>query len=196
MPATDPATLARALQRAAEVGAAQAGRELEIPAATIRGWRRRSGQAGPPTGVDPETWGQLKQVGARDAWKAAQQALGEVRRHLKAGKARDAQAAALSFAILVDKSGVLEAAAAAAVVVESDRRAQIQTDQAQLLAKVVYVFLEALGVPVDPARPILGALLRQTSAGETLVAPPAAVAALRAAIRASLHKNNELDPAA
>ncbi len=161
MPATDSATRDRALQRAAGVGAAQAGRELGVPAATIRAWRRRSGEAGAPAGMDSETWGQLKQVGARDAWKAAQQALAEVRRHLAAGKPRDAQAAALSFAILVDKSGVLEAAAAAAQAAESDRRARLDREQAHVLAEVISALLAALGVPLDPARPIVGTLLRQ-----------------------------------
>lgn len=188
MVATDPQRRERALQRAAEVGAAQAGRDLGLSAATIRAWRRRSGQAGPPAGMDPQTWAQAKETGARDAWTAAREALAEVRRHLKDGKARDARDAALSFAILVDKSGVLEAAAAAAEAADFARGTRLAQEQANALAGVIGALFAALGVPLGPARPVLATLLRQAAAGETLTAPEDAAAAARGAVLVALHK--------
>ena len=138
--------------------------------------------------MDADTWAQLKEVGARDAWQAAREALAEVRRHLKDGKPRDARDAALSFAILVDKSGVLEAAAAAAEAADYARRTRIENEQAHVLASVISTLFAALGVPLDPARPVLAALLRQASAGEPLAASEDAAAAARGAVLVALHK--------
>jgi transposase-like protein len=52
----------RALRRAREVGAAQAARELGVPAATVRSWRRRAGESGPPVGVDPNGWAEQRRL--------------------------------------------------------------------------------------------------------------------------------------
>jgi transposase-like protein len=74
----------RALARAAEVGAAQAGRELDIAPGTIRVWRsraaaradksRRVATPGDVSGVDPA-----------DTWTAAQEALARFRELMAAG---------------------------------------------------------------------------------------------------------------
>jgi transposase-like protein len=73
--ATDPETKQRALRRAAEVGSAQAARELGVPASSIRVWRVRAGQSGPPAGVDPQSWADRKEQAAHTTHQAAIEAL-------------------------------------------------------------------------------------------------------------------------
>jgi hypothetical protein len=60
--ATDATVKAEALRFAEEHGAAEAAKRTGVPAATIRSWRHRSGAAGPPAGVDPQTWQEQKVV--------------------------------------------------------------------------------------------------------------------------------------
>ena len=91
--ATDATGKAEALRLAEEHGAAEAAKRTGVPAATIRSWRHRSGEAGPPKGVDPQTWAERKRAGAEEAWAAAQEALAQVRSLLVAGKTADAQRA-------------------------------------------------------------------------------------------------------
>ncbi|HWG85514.1 MAG TPA: hypothetical protein VNT60_08555, partial [Deinococcales bacterium] len=161
--ATDPATRARALQVAEEHGAAEASRQTGVPAGTIRAWRSRSGEAGPPSGVDVERWQTAKEAGAREAWSTAQAALSKVTALLDAGKTLDAQRAALTAAILIDKSGGLERAAAEAQA----RDVRLSELQAERIASAILGTLEDLGIPAGaPVRRVLRARLDGTPDGE------------------------------
>jgi hypothetical protein len=84
--ASDATVKAEALRLAEESGAAEAAKRTGAPAATIRSWRHRSGAAGPPKSVEPQTWAERKRAGAEDAWEAAQEALARVRSLLVAGR--------------------------------------------------------------------------------------------------------------
>ena len=175
-----PTVRAEALHLAAEHGAAEASRRTGIPAATIRSWRRRVGESGPPAGVDPVAWADLKETAARDIWEAAQLALSSVRELLEEGKTSDAQRAALALAILIDKSAMLEAAAIAA----TNRRVRLAQDSAQHIVEVLSVFLAALGLPFsEPVRKTLAGLLRQAAAGARLAADESRAAEAHAEIR-------------
>lgn len=153
----------RALQLADEQGAAAASRELSIPAATIRAWRHRSGQVKPPAGADPVAWSERKRRGAREAWETAQEALREVKRLLGAGKTADAQRAALTMAILTDKGGALEIAAANA----AEREQAIAAENARRIVSVLEDFCRDLGIPWTLAvRRVLAAGLKGTTDAE------------------------------
>jgi hypothetical protein len=169
---------AEALRLANEHGAAEAAKRTGVPAATIISWRHRSGEAGPPKSLDPQTWAERKLAGAEEAWAAAQQALAEVRSLLVAGKTADAQRAALTMAILTDKSGVLEEAARR----EEERQVRIAEGQGKLIAELIRMYFEAVGLTLGPAaRQTLAHLLRQARDGAPL-SPPAETAAARAVI--------------
>lgn len=168
------------------VGAAEIQRRLDVPSATIRSWAHRAGRSGPPKGTDPETWAARKAAGAQDAWDAAQQALEQVRDRLKAGKAADAQRAALAFAILTDKSGVLEEAAERA----RERQVRVTEEQAQQLVDVTRRFLVALGLPAPPECRPLGRLMRALILEQA--DPPAdVVAGAREGVRAHVLRQVE-----
>jgi hypothetical protein len=180
----DPQRRAEALRIAAEEGAAAAARQTGVPAATIRSWRRRDGQAGPPAGVDPAAWAELKETAARDTWEAAQSALTKVNELLAAGKTADAQKAALTMAIALDKSLLLEAAAAAA----TERRARITQEAADAMVQVMQTFFGAVGLPWQiggPLAKLLAELMRQTQGGGPLKPSTATVEAARAEINES-----------
>jgi hypothetical protein len=188
--ATDQTVKAEALRLAEERGAAEAARRTGVPAATIRSWRHRSGGAGPPNSVDPQTWAERTRAGAEDAWAAAQEALGQVRSLLADGKTADAQRAALTMAILTDKSGVLEEAAHR----EEERQARLTATQGRLLAELIRVYFEAVGLPLGPAaRLTLAHLLRQAEAGAPL-SPPAEAAEARADIRRQVGSELDVGP--
>jgi hypothetical protein len=173
--ATDAMVKAEALRLAEEHGAAEAAKLTGVPA-TIRSWRHRGGEAGPPKGADPVDWASRKQAGAEEAWAAAQEALGQVRSLLVAGKTADAQRAALTMAILTDKSGVLEEAARR----DEERQARLTAAQGELLAEVICMYFEAVGLTLGPAaRQTLAHLLRQAKDGAPLSPPAAAEEAKR-----------------
>jgi hypothetical protein len=188
--ATDATVKAEALRLAEEHGAAEAAKRTGVPAATIRSWRHRSGAAGPPAGVDRQTWQEQKARGAREAWATAQEALAQVRLLLAAGKTADAQRAALTMAILTDKSGVLEEAARR----EEERQLRLAGAQGRLLVAVIDAYLEAIGVSAGPAaRKTLAHLLRQPGAGEPL-SPPAEADDARADIRRQVGSELDVGP--
>jgi hypothetical protein len=181
---------AEALRLAEEHGAAAAAKRTGVPAATIRSWRHRSGQAGPPKSVDPQTWAERKRAGAEEAWAAAQEALAQVRSLLAAGKTADAQRAALTMAILTDKSGVLEEAARR----EEERLVRIAEGQAQLLVAVIRAYFEAVGLTLGPAaRQTLAHLLRQAKDGAP-PSPSAEAAEARAEVRRQVGSGLDAGP--
>lgn len=85
-----------------------------MPPGTLRRWKSEAGETGPPSGKDPDDWATQKELGAKAAWVTAKRALRKVNELLAAGKMADAQKGALAFAILVDKSHLLEVNAATA----------------------------------------------------------------------------------
>ena len=152
-----PEMRAEALRLAGEHGAAQASRLTGIPAATIRSWRQRAGQSGPPAGVDPAAWRERKETAARGAWDAAEAALAKVHELLNAGKTADAQRAALTMAITLDKSLLLEAAAQSTSV-EDAKDAQ---RYAREITQIMETFVSCLGLPwTPPIKRLLADVLR------------------------------------
>jgi hypothetical protein len=69
----------------------------------------------------------------------------EVRNLLSADRVREAKDAALTFAILSDKSGVLEQTAERA----AEQEVRLAQAHAEQLVEVVCAFLDALGVPFE-----------------------------------------------
>ena len=113
--------------------AVEAARELDVSASTVRTWRHRAGRSGPPKGEDVESWAERKERSARASYAVALQALAEVRRLLAAGKPGDAQRAALTMAITLDKSAMLEEQAARA----QEREAKLTQAYAEQLAEII-----------------------------------------------------------
>jgi transposase-like protein len=105
---------AEAIALMREHGPAQAARQLGIPSGTLRRWKSEAGETGPSKGQDPDDWAKQKEAVARASWLTARRALKAVNELIAAGKMADAQKGALAFAILVDKSQLLETNAAAA----------------------------------------------------------------------------------
>lgn len=161
-PTYNDAIREQALEIAEEEGAVVASRKTGVPAGTIRSWRSRSGTASPPAGVDLDDWAAAKREGARETWIAAREALDHVRALLAEGKAGEAQKAALTMAILTDKSGVLDTAAAQV----EERQVRLAHKQGAVLASVIEAFLRDLGIPSGRAvRKVMRHHL--VSAGET-----------------------------
>lgn len=177
--ATDPATRAAALARAAEIGSKKAAAEFGVSPGTIRSWRSRSGQVtAPPSGVDKDQWRERKEQGAEDAWRSAQTALKRVSALLKAGDERKAKDAALTAAILLDKSNMLEKAAEAA----DDRQARLTAEQGERLVDVLRATFDAVGVLWQPAvQEVVAHVMRCATSGAPLEPGPSAEAA-RAAV--------------
>jgi hypothetical protein len=177
------------LRLAEEHGAAEAARLTGVPAATIRSWRKRAGVAGPPAGAESADWVARKQAGAEEAWATAQAALGKVRELIDAGKHGDAQRAALTAAILIDKSGVLESAWQTA----EDRHARLEHAAAQQLVAVLRVLFDAIEVPLSCVRSLLAELLRQADAGEAITPSSDTANAARAAVREHIARELRAD---
>jgi transposase-like protein len=167
----------RALARAAEVGAAQAGRELDIAPGTIRVWRSRAA-ARAENGGRLETPGDLSGVDPADTWTAAQEALAQFRELIAAGKTLEAQRAAISLGVLIDKSRILEERAAIA----HERAVVLADDQAKMVVQMIRTALRALGLPMGEAvTAVLKSLLLQVGEGsEHLTVPPELAEAARA----------------
>jgi hypothetical protein len=95
---------------------------------------------------------------------------------LAQGKTVDAQRAALTMAILTDKSGAVEETARR----EEDGLVRIAAGQARLLVAVIDRYFEALGLTLQPAaRQTLACLLRQATDGVPLSPPAEAEGAKR-----------------
>lgn len=167
---------------AAEVGPSEAARRTGLPLGTIKTWRHKTGQSGPPPGADVAKWRANKREDAREAWETSKQALARVRELLDAGKTADAQRASLVFAICADKSGGFEAAA----VQQEEQAARLDHEAAELLVAVFKHFFDAVGLPFgpdSPARGALAAMLRQADAGQPISAPGPESTAAHAEIR-------------
>ena len=167
----------RALARAAEVGAAQAGRELGIAPGTIRVWRSRAA-ARADNGGRVDTPGDVSGVDPADTWTAAQEALAQFRELMASGKTLEAQRAAISMGVLIDKSRILEERAAIA----HERAVVLADDQAKMVVRMVRTALRAFCLPMgDAVTAVLKTLLLQVGEGaEQLTVPPELAEAARA----------------
>jgi hypothetical protein len=144
----DESTKDEALRLAEEVGTAEAGRRLGIPPGTIRSWRHHTGKVTQaPSGADPDEWQQVKRQAAEHSFGTAMKALRRCNELLEMGRMADAQKTALSMAILVDKSGVLEMAARQL----DDRQAALSEQQARQVVDLIGAVLDDLGVPIGQA---------------------------------------------
>jgi len=160
-PATDPETKARALRRAEEVGAAQAGRELGIPAATIRAWKSRATPAERPTAS--------RELGVPDDGAFERRVLERAKRAVEAGirrleelipTAKGVQSIAISTGILLDKAAALDRIIAEA----QEREVRIAERDAQMLVAMFKAYFTSLGLPETPAmRKVWVGWLRQTA---------------------------------
>lgn len=170
--ATDAATKALALQRATEVGPAAAGRELGIPASTIRAWQARARGPAKPADADgkPLADEQLERLDqlAKAALAAGSRAISRCHALIDT-KPADAQRLSITAGVMIDKAATLERELAQARA----GRVELAEAQAQLLAAVVEQYHEALGLPQkEAARAVLGELLTSAGRGEVL-SPPA-----------------------
>ena len=167
----------RALARAAAVGAAQAGRELGIAPGTIRVWRSRAA-ARAEDGGRGDTPGDVSGVDPADTWTAAQEALAQFRELMASGKTLEAQRAAISMGVLIDKSRILEERAAIA----HERAVVLADDQAKMVVRMVRTALRAFCLPMgDAVTAVLKTLLVQVGEGaEQLTVPPELAEAARA----------------
>ena len=136
-----PAERERALTRAAEVGAAQAGRELGIAPGTIRVWRSRAAVRA-ENGGRVDMPGDVSGVDPADTWTAAQEALAQFRELMASGKTLEAQRAAISMGVLIDKSRILEERAAMA----HERAVVLAADQAKMVVRMIPHSFAGVGV--------------------------------------------------
>lgn len=179
--ATDPATKARALQRAAEVGAAQASRETGVPAATIRAWKSRAADTRPATTT---TAASSPAIDGLDEFET--RLLEPAKRAVEAGvqrleelipTAKGVQSIAISSGILIDKIRQLDQTIAEA----RERETRIAERDAALIVQSIEHYFEVLGLPFaagSAARRTWGTLMRQVGNGEVWSVPPMAVEAV------------------
>jgi len=115
-----------------------------VPTGTIKAWAKQQRDAGggaPPKYASKEErreWADMREEAARDSFAAAEEALAEVRKFMKAGRPLDAQRAALTMAITVDKSSAL------AELANQEQLTTVTEQQAQLLAKIVLAWFRDL----------------------------------------------------
>jgi hypothetical protein len=192
-PTVDPALKARALALAADVGTTEAARQTGVPRGTLASWRSREGLVERPSGVSPGEWANAKRTAAENAWQASQEALDEIRRVLAGPKNQGVQGLAITYGVLLDKATQLETAAQLAEA----HQVRLTRDQTELVAQVIMVLFEGLGVQFGPLqaappptakaiRQALAALLRQAEQGAVMAVPPALVPAAQDELRAAL----------
>jgi len=174
--ATDSATRAEALRRAEETSAAQAGRELGIPASTVRAWKMRAEKPAARSAEESETQGQRHHVAADRHQEVGEAALRAALAAIEAGDSLKAQRLMISAGIAADKSSQHEEHAARA----DERHVRLQTAQGQVIVELERMALDAFGIRVTEAvRAVFGELFRHASAGEPLVVSPALAEAAR-----------------
>ena len=176
--ATDPATRARALQIAAERGAAQASRETGVPAGTIRAWRARSEDPAQRSAQDSRAQGDRQKQGADRMWKVAEASTRKALEAIERGDTLAAQRLMVTAGISADKTGQLEEASART----AERQVRLAGNQGQLMALIDRMFFEAVGIPWSmPVRRLLASLYRQAEEidrdGAVAVSPDLAEAA-------------------
>lgn len=179
----DRAERERALALADEHGPEEAARRTGIASGTIRRWRSQTGRVSAPHGVDPDAWAERKRIAAEETWSAARDALGRVRELLARGDGRserDAKDAALTLAILLDKSAALEEASARA----AERKAKAEAEQVASIANALVAVFEDLRLPrLDLLRDVVAHHLRRLEDPDAPSGPSPVAAAARDALR-------------
>ena len=177
------ATKQRALAREAEVGAAQAARELGLLAATVRGWKLRADKPAPRTAKQYETQGDRQQRGADRTWEVAEAALRKALVAIESGDTLAAQRLMVSAGIAADKTGQLEEASARA----AERHVRLQASQGDVIVNVFRAVFTALGIPMTSAAgKAIGEALRGAKAGGVIVVSPEVAEAAAADVREAL----------
>ena len=122
--------------------------------------------------------GDVRGVDPADTWTAAQEALAQFRELIAAGKMLEAQRAAISMGVLIDKSRILEERAAIAHA----RAVVLADDQAKMVVEMIRTALRAFCLPMgDAVTAVLKTLLLQVGEGaEQLTVPPELAEAARA----------------
>lgn len=196
------------LALAEQVGAAEAAKQHNLNAATVRSWMlraRRAESAEQDTPTPPETPAEDRaapttrpaagdggerphladpvaaaEARARAAWAAAEEALTAMRRAIGRRSGTDSRSFGTSYGIAIDKAAVIERL----VVDLAEKRAVIDAARGEAVASVLAMTLEAVGLDGCPAvRALLADLLRQVG-GDAMVADPAKAAEARRQVEA------------
>ena len=169
--ATDPATKAEALRIAAEHGAAEASRQIGVPASTIRMWKARGVGAAKVTDLAEVSTDEVRRR-IRELEKTADLGIAELQSAMKGS--RSPQSVAISVGVCLTKASEL----AAAVRELEDREVRLEQGQAQRLVEVVRLFLAELGVPpTDSIKAFMADLFAGRMTASSLPHPDLAQAA-------------------
>ncbi len=114
---------------------------------------------------------------AQAARRAAEKAIARLEEALPT--ARNPQALAVAVGVMTDKAAQLQRI----LDEEEERKARLAQGQAEVIAGLFPLALEAAGVPVAPFRPVLGELLRRAGEGGPLTVSPAIAQPAYAAVR-------------
>jgi hypothetical protein len=167
----EPRTVERWQAKArASVDVEQVDGELVMPPAPVVSPAPVGGEDAGDLGV------QLSRT-ARAARRAAEKAIARLEEALPT--ARNPQALAVAVGVMTDKAAQLQRI----LDEEEERKARLAQGQAQVIAGLFPLALEAAGVPVGPFRPVLGELLRRASEGGPLAVSPAVAQPAYAAVR-------------
>ena len=187
------------LSRAVEVGDEPAAREAGVTVQTLRRWRTKAeARAGadeveqvdgdlvaPVVSSDPVEDVAGEELDEREEMRRAVKALRRTAERARERldqvipTARGPQQIGVSLGIALDKAERLETLLQAA----EEREIRLAQGQAEVIASLFPLALEAAGVPVGPFRPVLGDLLRRAGGGEPLVVSPAVAQPAYAAVR-------------
>ena len=190
------------LSRAVEVGDELAAQEAGVTVPTLLRWRRKAearSDAVEGERVDGELMVPAEPVvlsdpvevvagGELDEREEMRRAVKALRRTAERARerldqviptARGPQQIGVSLGIALDKAERLETLLQAA----EDREIRLAQDQAEVIASLFPLALEAAGIPVAPFRPVLGELLRRAGEGGPLAVSPAVAQPAHAAVR-------------
>jgi hypothetical protein len=187
------------LERADEVGVEAAAAEAGVTVRTVERWRSRARAAesgeverldgelvvpnasvvssAPVSQEDDGDLGAQLSRTAQAARRAAEKAIARLEEALPT--ARNPQALAVAVGVMTDKAAQLQRI----LDEEEERKARLAQGQAEVIAGLFPLALQAAGVPVDAFRPVLGELLRRAGEGGPLVVSPAVAQPAYAAVR-------------
>ena len=179
-----------ALSRAVEVGDAIAADEAGVQLSTLQRWRRRAEKRSESDGVSGEVMAAPESVlsdfvededvgeglDERERLERTARAFSRTadraRRRLDEiiPQSRSVQQLGIVLGIGTDKAAMVKRL----LEEEDEREVRLSEDQAQLVAEVLRMFVQALGLPVtDAGRGVIRGLLGRAAAGDVLLADPA-----------------------
>lgn len=194
------ATKAAVLRRADEIGVTAAAKEAGISLGTVKSWRSRAGQVGPPKGANPADWAELKATDAAAARDMAEKFRRAASAAEKRGDSLAANRYSISYGIYTQRGNELGEAAGRA----AERAVRLSEAQGQMIAEAIRMVLTAIDVPDDlpGVRGVLRHVISLGSKGKALEPGPHAVAArrevrdgLRAEVRAEVEAEMQARPA-